>query len=47
MLVYRVSTSGREVVAELLLKSELGEALVKHEDGTTRWVPSDWILEEA
>ena len=46
MILYRVSTSGREGIAELIEKSELGEAFVRMEDGTKRWIPADWILEE-
>lgn len=46
MIIYRVTTSGREVIAELIQKSELGEAYVKLEDGTKRWIPKHWIIEE-
>lgn len=46
MIVFRVSTSGREEVAEVLMRSSLGEAFVKLENGTTRWIPKDWIIEE-
>lgn len=46
MILYRVPTSGREGMAELLRKSELGEAYVEMEDGTRRWIPADWIVEE-
>jgi hypothetical protein len=46
MVLCRVSTSGREFIAELITKSEQGEAFVKLEDGTKRWIPADWIEEE-
>lgn len=46
MILYRVSTSGREGMAELIEKSPIGEAYVKMEDGTRRWIPADWIVEE-
>jgi hypothetical protein len=46
VIIYRVPTSGREGIAELIEKSELGEAYVKLEDGTKRWIPKHWILEE-
>jgi hypothetical protein len=46
VILYVVSTSGREVIAELLQKSEQGEAFVQHEDGSKRWIPADWIKEE-
>lgn len=46
MIVYRVSPSGREVVAEVLKRSERGELYVKGDDGVTRWVPADWVIEE-
>lgn len=46
MLLCRVPTSGREFKAELIEKSELGEAYVRLEDGTKRWIPPHWIKEE-
>lgn len=46
MILYRVSTPPyREGLAELLEKSSLGEAHIK-ENGTNRWIPADWIVEE-
>jgi len=46
MILFRISPSGREEIAEVLLRSELGEAFVKLDNGTTRWIPADWIQEE-
>jgi hypothetical protein len=46
VILYRVSTSGREGIATLIEKSELGEAYVEMEDGTKRWIPPHWIIEE-
>lgn len=46
MILFRVPTSGREEIATVLLRSELGEAFVKLDNGTTRWIPKDWIQEE-
>jgi hypothetical protein len=47
VVIYRVSTPPyREGVAELIRKSEQGEAYVTMEDGTQRWIPADWIVEE-
>lgn len=46
MILYRVPTSGREGLAELIEKSELGEAYVRMDNGTKRWIPADWIIEE-
>lgn len=46
VVIYRVPTSGREGIAELIEKSSRGEAYVKLEDGTKRWIPADWIIEE-
>lgn len=45
-IIFRVPTSGREEIAEVLLRSQLGEAFVKLENGTTRWIPADWIEED-
>ena len=46
MIVFRVSPSGDEYMATVLLKSSMGEAFVKLENGTTRWIPADWIVDE-
>lgn len=46
MILYRVPTSGRKGLAELIEKSTLGEAYVRMENGTKRWIPADWIIEE-
>lgn len=46
MLLCRVSTSGREFLATLISKTEQGEAHVVLEDGTKRWIPAAWIIEE-
>ena len=46
MIIYRVSTSGREVLADLIRRSDRGEAYVKPEGEPARWIPADWIIEE-
>jgi hypothetical protein len=46
MILFRISPSGREEIATVLLRSEMGEAFVKLENGTTRWIPADWITDE-
>lgn len=46
MITYRVPTSGRTGRAKLIEKSSLGEAYVEMEDGTRRWIPADWIMED-
>jgi len=46
MMLCRVSTTGREFLATLVEKSELGEAYVELENGKRRWIPADWIVEE-
>ena len=45
-MLCRVQTSGREFLATLIEKSELGEAYVELENGTKRWIPAHWIVEE-
>lgn len=45
-LLCQVSTSGREFEAELVEKSELGEAYIVLEDGSKRWIPPHWIILE-
>jgi hypothetical protein len=46
VILYRVPTSGREGIGELIEKSELGEALIREENGAKRWIPKHWIIEE-
>lgn len=46
MIIYRVSPSGREGMGELIEKSSLGEAHIVDENGTKRWIPAEWIIEE-
>ena len=46
MMLCRVASSGREFLATLIEKSEIGEAYVVLEDGTKRWIPAHWIIEE-
>jgi hypothetical protein len=45
MIIYR-TTSGREVLATRLRRAEGGGTLVEHEDGSQRWIPDNWIIEE-
>ena len=46
MILYQIPPKGEERLAEVLDRSSLGELYVELEDGTKRWISSDWILEE-
>ena len=45
MVIYR-TTLGREVMAERIRHADGGGTLVEHEDGSRRWIPDDWIIDE-
>lgn len=45
MVLYRVPTSGREGLAEVLDRGPCGEVLVE-DLGRTRWIPPGWVVEE-
>lgn len=45
MILFRVPTSGREGLSEVLDRSSIGEVLVE-DLGRKRWIPADWIVEE-
>lgn len=45
MIIYRVPTSGRMGMTEVLDRGPLGEVYIE-DLGTKRWIPPGWIIEE-
>jgi hypothetical protein len=45
MIIYRIPTSGREVLATIIARTSRGDIKVQPKSEPARWIPPDWIIE--